>query len=87
MFVPVWIVFLLSGTAMAVVVLLWAMRTRQFDEQQRARYLPLVGLTAEELAAPPPIRRGASFVALLTILAVGTLVLGLTLMKVLGGAR
>jgi nitrogen fixation-related uncharacterized protein len=86
MFVAVWIVFLLSGTVMAIVVLLWGMRTRQFDEQQRARYLPLVGLTPEELAAPPRIRRGASFVALLGILAAGTLVLGLTLSKVLGGA-
>ncbi len=54
MFVPMWLCYLVTGTAMAVLVLAWALRTRQFEDQDRARFLPLAGLTPAELAAPPP---------------------------------
>lgn len=56
MFVPLWLIFLLSGLAMAVLTVVWAIRSHQFDDPQRARYLPLVGLTPDELGAPPASR-------------------------------
>ena len=79
MFVPVWLIFLTSGLAMAIYALVWSLRTRQFDDQQRARFLPLSGLTAEEMAAPPAIKRGASFYALIFIVVCGLASIALTI--------
>jgi nitrogen fixation-related uncharacterized protein len=83
MFVPVWMIFLASGTLMAVLVIVWAIRSDQFEEQDRARYLPLVGLSATEMAEQPPIRRGASFYGILAIVACGVVTLAATLALVL----
>ena len=83
MFVPVWIIFLASGTLMAVLAIVWAVRTDQFEEQDRARYLPLVGLSASEMADQPPVRRGASFYAILAIIVCGAVTLAVTLALVL----
>ncbi|RJO64535.1 MAG: cbb3-type cytochrome oxidase assembly protein CcoS [Myxococcales bacterium] len=84
MFVPLWLIFLTTGAIMAVLALIWSIRTRQFEDQDRARWLPLAGLTSEELAEQPPIRRGASFYALLSIAAVSLFVLVLTTGVVVG---
>jgi|OpeIllAssembly_1097287.scaffolds.fasta_scaffold107704_4 hypothetical protein len=54
MFVPLWLCYLVTGTVMAVLVLAWALGTHQFEDQDRARYLPLADLSPAELAAPPP---------------------------------
>jgi hypothetical protein len=82
-FVNVWLIFLSTGTMMAVGTVVWAIRKRQFEDQDRARYLPLVDLSGEELAGQPPIRRGGSFYALLGILVIGLAVLAITLKVVL----
>ena len=83
MFVPVWMIFLASGTLMAVLAIVWAIKSDQFEEQDRARYLPLVGLSATEMADQPPIRRGASFYGILAIVACGVVTLAATLALVL----
>ena len=83
MFVPVWMIFLASGTLMAVLAIVWAIRSDQFEEQDRARYLPLVGLSASEMANQPPIRRGASFYAIMAIVVCGAVTLAATLALVL----
>ena len=83
MFVPVWMIFLASGTLMAVLVIVWGIRSNQFEEQDRARYLPLVGLSAREMAYQPPVRRGASFYALMVIVVSGVATLVATLALVL----
>ena len=83
MFVPAWLIFLVSGTLMAVLAILWAVRSGQFEEQDRARYLPLVGLTASEMSKQPPVRRGASFYGILLIFASGLLTLAATLALVI----
>ena len=49
MFVPVWMIFLTTGLIMAAVAVVWGIRTRQFDSQDRARYIPLVGLDTDEI--------------------------------------
>ena len=51
MFVPVWIVFLFTGLVMAVFAVTWGIRSRQFDDQQRARFLPLVGMAQRDAEA------------------------------------
>lgn len=81
MFVPLWLFFLATGTLMALCTLLWATRTRQFDDQERARFLPLHDLDAPPLAAPA--RGRAVRLGLGLILASGALVIGSTLILVL----
>ncbi len=53
MFVPLWLVFMGSGLVMAVVTVIWAIDSGQFEDQVRARFLPLAGLTAEEMSRAP----------------------------------
>jgi hypothetical protein len=79
-------IFLASGTLMAVLAILWAIRSEQFEEQDRARYLPLTGLSAREMSEQPPVRRGASFYGILAIFACGLITLLATLALVLKAA-
>lgn len=93
MFVPLWLIFLVSGTLMAVATVLWAIASRQFDDQQRARFLPLVGLAAAdyglgdgvaaERGAEDEPRRGAGFRVTLLIVSCGTLAIAITLVSAL----
>jgi nitrogen fixation-related uncharacterized protein len=76
MFVPLWLIFLVSGLAMAVFAVVWGMRTRQFEDQDRARFLPLVGLTADELGSQPKATHRAEYAAMCAMLAVGLIALG-----------
>ena len=76
MFIPLWLVFLGSGLLMAVFAVLWGIRSRQFEDQDRARYLPLVGLTADELSDKPVPRHRAEYMAICTMLVVGIAALG-----------
>lgn len=82
MFIPLWLVYLFSGTLMAVLTLLWAVRGRQFEEQDRARFIPLANLTPAELNAP--VRRAplSARIAILGIVAIGIGALLLTLLVV-----
>jgi nitrogen fixation-related uncharacterized protein len=75
MFVPLWLIFLLSGLAMSIFAVVWGIRTRQFEDQDRARYLPLVGLTSDELAGQPKDTHRAEYAAMCSMLAVGLLAL------------
>ena len=43
MYLSYFIAYMLSGFVLSLVVLVWALKNRQFRDQQRARYLPLVG--------------------------------------------
>jgi nitrogen fixation-related uncharacterized protein len=76
MFVPLWLFFLGTGTIMAVVTLVWAMRTNQFEDQDRARFLPLAALSAEELRATPRPRRAARLGIYAVLLCGGLALLG-----------
>ncbi len=79
MFVPVWLIFLFSGTVMAILVLYWGIKNHQFDDQDRARYLPLAGVPARELANPPPARHGVTYYTFLILIALGPALLLWTL--------
>ena len=74
-FLRFWAGFTMFGVAAAVALLVWAFRTRQFREPDRAACLPLGGATS----AAPPMRWSREATALVTILAVGLAVLVATL--------
>jgi cbb3-type cytochrome oxidase maturation protein len=82
MFVPVWLYYLGTGTLMAVLTLWWALRARQFDDQDRARYLPLVGMEPGELERAPRPVGGATKLAMAVVLLAGAWVLTSTLVVV-----
>ncbi len=44
MYFPYFITYMVLGFAISLVVFLWAFKAGQFREQQRARFLPLVGV-------------------------------------------
>jgi cbb3-type cytochrome oxidase maturation protein len=67
------IVYLLIGAAFAVGLISWALRSRQFDDQERARFLPLRDLSDAELANPPPRRLTWSVGLVFVVAAVGLL--------------
>ena len=70
MFVPVWIIFLFTGLVMAIFAVTWGIRSRQFDDQQRARFLPLVGMGQGDAPTRSASHR-AERVAIWTLMGVG----------------
>ncbi|MBM4386217.1 MAG: hypothetical protein FJ088_00670 [Deltaproteobacteria bacterium] len=82
MFVPVWIVFFLTGLAMAAAVLYWSVKTRQFDEQERAKHLPFAGMALEELNEKPPVIFGRSFYGILAIFFCGLIIIGIAVFAI-----
>ena len=73
MFVPFWLIFLGTGLFMSVFTVVWAIRSRQFDDQQRARFLPLAGMTTAELEKKPLRTHRAEYAAVCFMLAMGML--------------
>lgn len=69
-FIRLWAGFAFTGLATAVVLLLWAFRSRQFAEPDRTALTPF-----DDESAPPPRRVGAETVALLGVLGTGLVVL------------
>ena len=53
MFYIGWIVLTATGIFTSIWVFVWALRTGQFSEQGRARYLPLNGETLEDRGVDP----------------------------------
>jgi nitrogen fixation-related uncharacterized protein len=86
MFLLTWLVFLVSGVLMALGAVLWAVQSRQFEETDRARYLPLHDLSAVELAAAAPPRSRFFFYGNLAVLVSGALAIVVTLVLVLRNA-
>lgn len=71
MFVPVWVIFLFTGLIMAVFAVTWGIRSRQFDDQQRARFLPLVGMDRKETDTGAASSHRAERAAVWVLVAVG----------------
>jgi hypothetical protein len=78
MFIPVWVVFVVTGLLMAVGTVFWSVRSGQFEEQDRARFLPLGGLSSQQLATPPPVKGKADFYANMAIIVSGLVALAIT---------
>ena len=74
MFVPFWLIFLATGLIMAVFAVVWGIRTSQFDNQERARFIPLFGLN--ERPAENPGTHRADYAAMVILVSVGMSALG-----------
>jgi nitrogen fixation-related uncharacterized protein len=48
MYYPYFITYMLLGFAASLIVFIWALNNNQFRDQQRARFLPLLGETTSE---------------------------------------
>ena len=79
MFVPFWIIFLASGLIMAIFSVAWGIRTRQFDDQERARFLPLAGLPRSEIERRPlkVFRAEHAAIGVMLLIGIATLAAGL----------
>lgn len=80
------LIYLIGGSAFACFVLVWALKNRQFQEQERARFLPLKDLSEAELANPPRRRVPPSVALIFVVLAVGLGAIVYTLVRVSAGA-
>ena len=47
MYYPYFISYMLAGVAIGLVVFAWALKNGQFQDQQRARFLPLFGASPQ----------------------------------------
>ena len=83
MFLRTWLVFLISGVLFASLAVLWAVRSRQFEETDRARYIPLRDLGPEPLTVVSVPRRRLFLFGNLAVLLSGALAILLTLVLVL----
>ena len=72
MFYLSWIVLTGTGILVSIAVFLWALRSGQFVDQGRARYLPLCETDSLSSASKSPKLSGAAYVFLL-ILGVGVI--------------
>ncbi len=68
MYYPYFISYMLAGFVIALVVFAWALKNGQFQDQQRARFLPLFG-------APPQASIKASRISRLEVYALFSLVI------------
>jgi nitrogen fixation-related uncharacterized protein len=71
MAIQMMIIYLIGGVSFAVFVLVWALGSKQFQEQDRARFLPLRDLSDEELNQPPARRIPPSVAMIFVVLLVG----------------
>ncbi len=71
MFIPVWIIFLFTGLVMAIFAVAWGIHSKQFDDQQRARFLPLVGMDGTYEPPTPARNHRAELAAVWVLVAVG----------------
>lgn len=76
MFIPMWLIFLLTGLIMAVFAVVWGIGTNQFEDQDRARFIPLAGMTSDEVAVKRTKKFRAEYAGLYAMLTVGILALG-----------
>lgn len=53
MYFPYFATYMTAGLVVALVVFFWALRSGQFGDQQRARFLPLADPSPEPAGGPP----------------------------------
>jgi nitrogen fixation-related uncharacterized protein len=70
MFFIGWIALTATGIIASIVVFIWAIRTGQFSDQGRARYLPLADGVTHAEDDHQPARRAESY-AMIVIIAIG----------------
>ena len=77
MFLNLWILFACFGIIFSILLFIWAVKKGQFEEQERARFLPLKDIDDDEKLEKPG--RGFSETMLFVIIAV----LGLVIISIM----
>ncbi|RJQ57447.1 MAG: hypothetical protein C4530_12485 [Desulfobacteraceae bacterium] len=95
MYYPYFMTYMFIGFGLSLLILLWALNSGQFKDQQRARFLPLQGETPSQPLPPsdPMSRmsraRRIEFYALIGLIVVGLMltasVLGFSIIRSAGG--
>jgi cbb3-type cytochrome oxidase maturation protein len=62
MYFPYFIAYMTAGLIISILVFLWALKTGQFKDQQRARFLPLYGDVESEPARTSRLNRIGAYV-------------------------
>ena len=70
------LIYMFTGAGLAVFVIFWALRSRQFQEQDRARFLPLRDLSDQDLAQPSrrSLTPSVALLGLVMVVGVGAVV-------------
>lgn len=86
MYFPYFITYILAGFAISLIAFVWALKNGQFQEQQRARFLPLEAETSFPPAGVSRWKR-IEIYALFTLAGLGLLTSGAVLVFSLVSAR
>ena len=73
MYYPYFLTYMLAGFIISILVFFWALRNRQFKDQQRARFLPLQGEDQAQPIKVSKINRIEGY-ALMGLVCVGLLI-------------
>ena len=83
-FVRFWIGFTMVGISTAILLLMWAVRRKQFGESDRAAYLALADISEAD-APPPVISRDTKVLATILGLSIAGLVATAVMSAFIGG--
>jgi cbb3-type cytochrome oxidase maturation protein len=69
MFLNFWLFFLITGISFSIGLFIWAVKNRQFEDQTRAKYLPLKDLEDDEKLEKPErsFKETVPFIVVITI--------------------
>jgi cbb3-type cytochrome oxidase maturation protein len=67
MYFPYFVSYMAAGLIISILVFLWALKSGQFKDQQRARFLPLYGEVEEEPARKSKSGRLGAYVLLFIV--------------------
>lgn len=62
MYFPYFMAYMTAGLVISILVFLWALKSNQFKDQQRARFLPLYGDVESEPVSISRINRISAYV-------------------------
>jgi cbb3-type cytochrome oxidase maturation protein len=80
---PFWALLIVLSLWASIGGFFWAYRNRQFDDQERARYLPLRGESTPSCGGAKLRGSGREAIAMLAVLALGTTGLLVTILVVI----
>lgn len=82
-----WIILVIISLAVSLLAFVWALESGQFNEQERARFLPLVDLPAPAHPGKRPRQQGIYALLVVIVLGIGVIIapILLTLYRLMGG--
>ena len=78
MFLNFWLFFLITGISFSIGLFIWAVKNRQFEDQTRAKYLPLKDLEDDEKLEKPK-RSFKETVPFIVIMMIGLIMISIAI--------